>query len=213
MPPPADRPLAGPSRGRRVPDAPRVVTEPAGDDVTRLLGDLRDGRDGAAEALFELVYDELYRQARWQMQKQPGGHTLQATALVNEAYVKLLGRKQSTWQNRSHFLAVAAKAMRSILVDHARGKQRQKRKAGEHRIPLDYAVEAFEVKARDLVALDDALERLGEMDPQLAKVVELRFFGNMTVPEVAEVLGVSTRTVERNWAAARAWLHGEIHEA
>jgi RNA polymerase sigma factor (TIGR02999 family) len=174
-------------------------------DITILLRRAGLG-DAAAEAeLFRLVYDELHRQAAAWMRRQPRGHTLQATALVHETYLKV-ARRDVAWNGRGHFFAVAARAMRSILVDHARGKRRAKRGAGRTRVPLDAVLVAFEDRALDILALDEAICELAEFDPQAARVVELKFFGGLTAQEVAEQIGVATRTVERDWETARAWL-------
>ena len=137
-------------------------------------------------------------------------HTLQTTALVHEVYLRLLGRTQPTWQNRAHFFAATARAMRQILVDHARGKRSQKRGAQGNKVSLDDVAAATGVSDLDLLALDDALVALSENDPRKARVVELRFFGGLTREEIAEVLGVTTRTVEREWKFAQAWLRREL---
>ncbi len=180
------------------------------DDVSRLLRDIENGVVGASERLFPLLYRELHDQAVQQMNAQRRDHTLQPTALVNEAYIKLVSRAES-WKNRRHFLAVAATAMRQILVDHARGKSRKKRAAT--RVPMDGVTETFEEAAYDLVALDDALRLLADQDETAAKVVELRFFGGLTVEQASIVLDTSIRTVERNWTLAKAWLHREMRRA
>ena len=175
------------------------------DDLTQLLR--RSGDDPAVEEqLLGLVYGELRRMAARFMQGQNQGHSLQPTDLVHECFLKIHRRDADTYANRNHFLAVAARAMRSILVDHARAKGRQKRKAGEHRVPLDDWVVTFETASDDLLQVNEALNRLELQSPEAAKVVELRFFGGYSYPEVADILGISARTVERKWRFARSQL-------
>ena len=152
-----------------------------------------------------LVYEELRRLAGAQLRSERSGHTLQATALVNEAYLKLVDQKRTRWRNRAHFFAIAARLMRRILVDHARRARALKRSAGR-RVTLDEALALAPEPDVDLVALDDAMEALGGLDPNLTRLVELRFFGGLTIEETAEVLDVSPATVKREWASARAWL-------
>lgn len=176
--------------------------------VTQLLRRAADGDTSASEELFSAVYDDLRLRAARLMQG-PGAHTLQPTAVVNEAWLRL-SSGMSDLESRRHFLAVAARAMRSVLVDHARSKNAQKRGGGASRLELDATVEVFEQRSGDLVELDDALAQLESMDPQLAKLVELRFFGGRTIAETAEVLSISTATVERHWRTARSWLHAEL---
>jgi len=173
-------------------------------------------RSGDAEALNELiprVYDELHRLARQHLRRERDGHTLQSTALVNEVYVRLLGQGLAI-ENRVHFFAVSSHLMRQILVDHARQRQASKRGKGFEKVTLSEA-EALLPQTRniDLMALDDALHELGRADPQLTRIVELRFFGGLSIEESAEVLGTSPSTVKREWAAARAWLHRELTQA
>ncbi len=182
--------------------------EPVDLRITDLLRRMSRGDAEAESALLAFLYEELHRVARACMRGQPPGHTLQATALVHEAYLRLVRLRDFPWKDRDHFLAVAARAMRSVLVDHARGKGRAKRGGkNRRRHPLDSVVVSYEERALDLLALNDALERLAGLDAQAAKVVERRFFGGMTVEEVARGLGVSVRTVERDWEMARTWLH------
>lgn len=176
--------------------------------VTLLLKQMADGDESAASELFELVYSDLRARAARLMQSEHG-HTLQPTAVVNEAWMKLAGGGVS-WESRGHFLGVAAKAMRSVLVDHARAKKASKRGGDAQRVALDAAVHVFEERALDLVRLDAALEQLNQIDPKLGQLVELRFFGGLTIPETAEVMGVSTPTIERGWRAARSWLGHEL---
>ena len=176
-------------------------------DATLLLERLREGDADAGAALFELVYGELRARAG-ALLGAGGGHTLQATALVNEAWMRL-DRAGSTPENRAHFLAVAAKAMRSVLVDHARAKRARKRDGGE-RILLDEALVVYSSRVPDVLELHDELERLTALDARMARVVELRFFGGLSIDETARVLGVGHATVERAWQTARAWLRSRL---
>jgi RNA polymerase sigma factor (TIGR02999 family) len=180
------------------------------EDVTQVLEQLRNGDKRAADKLLPLVYDEFRALARHYLAQERANHTLQPTALVHEAYLKLVDQSRVDWQGRSHFFAVAAQAMRRILVDHARSRQRDKRGGGRARVLLDEAVALSPQKDEDVLALDEALERLAQLDPRQAKVVELRFFGGMNVEEVAAALQVSKRTVEGDWTFARAWLSREL---
>ncbi|HZU25425.1 MAG TPA: sigma-70 family RNA polymerase sigma factor [Bryobacteraceae bacterium] len=178
--------------------------------VTQLLLDWRGGHREALDALTPLVYDELRRMARRHLQRERPGHTLQSTALVNEAFVKMINQEVS-WQNRAHFFAMAAQFMRRILVDHARGRHAAKR-GGEAacRLTLDEGVALTSQREVDVMALDSALERLAALDPQQGRIVELRFFGGLSIEETAEVLEISPATVKREWAMARAWLFREL---
>lgn len=176
----------------------------ADETITRILQRVAAGEEDAAERLFSILYVDL-RDRAGRMMAGAGGHTLQPTAVVHEAWLKLSGGELD-WKNRSHFLGVAAKTMRSILIDHARAKQSAKRGGGAKRQHLDEAVRVYEERAIDLLALNDALETLAQHDPELARLVELRFFGGLTIAETAEVLGVSTPTVERSWRSARSLL-------
>lgn len=182
-------------------------------EVTRLLQQWRTGDAAALEALTPLVYGELRRLAERQMRCERPDHTLQATALVHEAYLRLAGPASPDWQDRAHFFAVAARLMRRILVDHARARRFAKRGGGAVRVSLDEAAALWEERAGDLVALDEALERLGALDPLGQRIVELRFFGGLSVEESAEALGVSPAAVKRGWRSARAWLHAELSAA
>jgi len=178
--------------------------------ITELLIDWNNGSPEAMEKLMPMVESELRRIAANYMRRERPGHTLQTSALVNEAYLKLVDQRQVRWQNRSHFFALASQLMRRILLDHARSQRRVKR--GGDAIPLnldDVAVMAPE-KSAELVALDDALTRLAEFDPRKAKIVEMRFFGGLTVDEVAEALGIAPITVMLHWRLARAWLQREM---
>lgn len=178
--------------------------------VTRLLEEAADGSATAVERLFPVVYEELRRLASAFLGRERPDHTLQTTALVHEAYLKLADQRRAGWKTRAQFLGVAAKAMRRILVDHARAKKAAKRGGGQRGLALDETVAAFEERAVDLVALDEALERLRALDEQKMRIVELRFFGGLTSEETAEVLGIGLRTVERDWAMAKAWLRGQV---
>ncbi len=182
------------------------------EDVTLVLEQMRQGDMRAADKLLPLVYNEFRALARHYLAQERANHTLQPTALVHEAYMKLVDQTRVNWQGRSHFFAVAAQAMRRILVDHARSHQRDKRGGGRARVVLDEAVALSPQKDEDVLALDEALERLAAIDPRQAKIVELRFFGGLSVEEVSEALGVSKRTVEGDWAFARAWLSRELRE-
>jgi len=177
-------------------------------EVTQLLHNVRDGKEGAFDELFSLVYAELRKVARGALHKQRREHTLQTTALVNEAYLKLAPHADASWQNRAHFFSIAARAMKQILIDHARKRTAQKRGGDRDRTTLTSKHLAFEVALEELLALDEALDRLDERQRQ---VVEYRFFGGMTEEEIAEVLDVSTRTVQRDWAKARAWLYRDLY--
>ncbi len=178
--------------------------------VTQVLAQLRDGDAQAAGKLLPLVYDELRWLAGRYMRAETEGHTLQPTALVHEAYLRLVSHADANWQNRAHFFAVAAQAMRNILVDHARGLRAVKRGGGRHRLPLDEASDVSLERGEYVLALDEALSKLAAFDPQQGRVVELRFFAGLTIEETAEVLGVSPKTIQRDWLMARAWLHREV---
>jgi RNA polymerase sigma-70 factor, ECF subfamily len=181
-------------------------------DVSVLLQAWSNGDRSALEKLTPIVYQELRRLARRYMQGERRGHSLQATALVNEAYTRLVDYKRMQWQNRAHFFAVSAQLMRRILVEHAR-RHNLKRGAGVQQVSLDEAVAVGNDQDTDLVALDDAMNALARIDPRKVEVVEMRFFGGLSVEETAEVLKVSTITVKRDWRAARAWLYCELNGA
>lgn len=182
-------------------------------EITRLLVAWSDGDESALAELTPLVYGELHRLAHHYMGGERTGHTLQTTALVNEAYVRLIDWKSVRWQSRAHFFAVSAQLMRRILVDFARSRGYLKRGGGAHALTLDDAAFASDEKGADLVALDEALSALAKIDARQSKVVELRFFGGLTNEEAAEVLKVSPATVRRDWSLARAWLHRELSNA
>ncbi len=178
--------------------------------ITQLLAAWSEGDQSALNAMMPLVYGELHRMARRFMARQNPGHTLQPTALINEAFIKLVGNENKEWKNRAHFFGVAAQAMRHILVDYARSRNYAKRGAGAQRVELDQAVAVTDEASGDIVALDDALNELSKVDRRKSQVVELRYFGGLTVEETAEVLKVSTITVMRDWSLAKAWLYREL---
>ena len=184
--------------------------EPMGDDITLLLNQLTQGKAEAQEQLMLVIYRELRRLAGAHLRRERSDHTLQATALVNEAFLKLVENQNCTWQNRNHFFAIASTMMRRVLVDYARKRNRQKRGAGER--PVEFEEEMFlsEQKSAEILELDNALERLYELEPRQVRVIELRFFGGLTVDQSADVLGVSPKTVKRDWNVARAWLHRDL---
>ncbi len=184
-------------------------TKQPGVEVSQLLRAWSDGDQSALDRLTPIVYQELHRLARWHMRGERPGHSLQATALVNEAYMRLADYKHMGWQNRAHFFAVSAQVMRRILVDYAR-RHNLKRGGGVQRVSLDEAAIVGGDRPADLVALDDALKTLARLDPRKAQVVELRFFGGLSVPETAEVLKLSAVTVMRDWNTAKAWLYREL---
>jgi RNA polymerase sigma factor (TIGR02999 family) len=178
--------------------------------VTALLARARSGDASALADVFPLIYDELHRLAQQQLRREPDGHTLSPTALVHEAYMRLIDYTRTEWAGRAHFMAVAATAMRRILVDHARGHRSLKRGGALRRVSLDAVDLGTEDRAELLVAIDDALGRLKALDARQAQVVECRFFGGMTEEETAEALGIGLRTVKRDWAKAKSWLHREL---
>jgi RNA polymerase sigma-70 factor, ECF subfamily len=178
--------------------------------VTELLVRARSGDSAALADVFPLIYDELRRLAQAQLRREPDGHTLTPTALVHEAYMRLIDYSRVEWANRAHFMAVASTAMRRILVDHARGHRSIKRGGGRRPVSIDEVELGTEDRAELLVAIDEALERLKVTEPRQAQVVECRFFGGMTEEETAEALGIGLRTVKRDWARAKSWLHREI---
>lgn len=181
-------------------------------DVTDTLAQLASGKHEAADNLMPLVYDQLRGLARSMLNQESPGQTLQPTALVNETYLRMADQTRVDWRGKTHFFAIGAKMMRRILVDHARSKKRQKRGGGMHRIPLHDDLRVTNRNDEDVLAIEAALCKLTELDPRQAQIVELRFFGGLTVEEVAEVLGVSKRTVESDWTMVRAWLRRELAE-
>jgi len=182
---------------------------PSSDEVTVLLNQMSAGSDTAPEALLPLVYDDLRRLAHAYFTKENPDHTLQATALVHEAYIRLVNWENVSWQNRAHFFAVAAEVMRRILIDHARKRNAQKRSGGQ-RIVLDDAVSLPDKKDFDILKLEEALSSLEKVDPRQAKIVELRFFGGLSIEETSFVLNISETTVRREWTFAKAWFQREM---
>jgi RNA polymerase sigma factor (TIGR02999 family) len=179
-------------------------------EISQLLVSWSNGDEAALEQLVPLVYPELRKLARRYMRKENPGHTLQTSALINEAYLRLVDQQHVQWQDRGHFFAVATQVMRHILIDHARKYRYSKRGSGAQRVPLDEVVVIGQERAVDLLALDDALTSLAKIDERKSKIVELRFFGGLSVEETAEVMKVSSVTVMREWRIAKAWLHREI---
>ncbi|HLK31460.1 MAG TPA: sigma-70 family RNA polymerase sigma factor [Terriglobales bacterium] len=181
-------------------------------EVTVLLSAITKGDAEAASRLVPLVYGELRRLAASYMRRERPDHTLQATALVHEAYLKLVEQRAANWQSRAHFFGVAAQLMRRILIDHARGHLRQKRGGEQHKVSLEEALVFSDQHAEEVLAVDESLNRLAKLDPRQARVVEMRFFGGLEVEEVAEVLQVSAKTVKRDWSVAKAWLYADLKE-
>jgi RNA polymerase sigma-70 factor, ECF subfamily len=179
--------------------------------VTHLLKAWADGDETAKEMLVPLVYSELHRMARRYMARETPGNCLQPTALIHEAFLRLLEAKNIHWQNRAHFFAISARIMRRILVEHARARHCAKRGGNAQPVNLDEAIGFTTERARDLIALDDALNSLAKLDPRQSQLVELRFFGGLTLEETGVVLGLSPRTVRREWSMARAWLYRALH--
>ncbi|HXC70301.1 MAG TPA: sigma-70 family RNA polymerase sigma factor [Pyrinomonadaceae bacterium] len=182
-------------------------------ELTQLLIDWSNGDRAALDKLMPLIDEELRRLAHRYMTRERAGHTLQTTALVNEAFLRLVNRKNLQWQNRAHFFGIAAQLMRTILVDHARSHASAKRGGGARKLELDEAMVISQQKAAEVIALDDALKQLALLDPQQSRIVELRFFGGLTVEEAAEVLQVSPATIKREWSTAKAWLYHELAKA
>ncbi|MDT4897658.1 MAG: hypothetical protein QOH25_2735 [Acidobacteriota bacterium] len=180
-------------------------------EITRMLQAWSGGDREALDDLMPLVYDELHRQASRYLRRERQNHTIQTTALIHEAYLQLIDQREVNWQNRAHFFAIAAQAMRRILVNYAKARHREKRGGVNENLPLEEAAfVASEGSGVDLVALDEALTRLAEFDEQQARIVELRYFSGLSIEETAEVLGVSTATVKRDWNMAKAWLLQEL---
>jgi RNA polymerase sigma factor (TIGR02999 family) len=186
------------------------MTGASASEITQLLQAWSGGSEEALEQLIPLVNEELYRQARRYMARERAGHTLQASALINEVYLRLIDWRNVRWEDRAHFFGVAAGLMRRALVDHARRKRYAKRGGGAITVSLDPAAVASPPRSADLVAIDDALKSLAAFDARKSRIVELRFFGGLTVEETAEVLKVSPRTIKREWSLARAWLYSEL---
>ena len=183
---------------------------PSPKDVSRLLEEWSNGNQTALDELVPLVYEELHRMAKRHLGRERPDHTLQTTALVNEVYLRLIDQKNVRWQNRAHFFAIAARLMRRILIDHARAHHYAKRGGAAIKVTLGKAIDVSKQRTAELVSLDDAMTALATVDPRKSQVVELRFFGGMSVEETAEVLGVSPVTVMRDWSTAKAWLHREM---
>ena len=182
-------------------------------EITQLLCNWSQGDKAALDQLMPLVYPELRRLAKRHMAREDPAHTLQTSALINEAYLKLVDQKSVQWQSRAHFFAVAAQVMRHILVDHARTRNYAKRGGGALKLPLDEAAALTEQRATQLVALDDALRDLSALDARKSQIIELRFFGGLSLEETAEVMKISPSTVQREWRAAKAWLHRTMSKA
>ena len=180
-------------------------------EITRLLREVRTGNASAESTLMEALYPDLKRIAAGYLRHERRGHTLQPTALVNEAWLQLLGQTEKNWTNRSHFFAIASRLMRRIMVDYARKKNAGKRGGGLRRVELTEALAISDDGLEQILLIDAALNRLAAWDPRQCRVVELRFFGGLSEDEVAQVLGVASRTVKRDWKVARAWLHGELN--
>jgi RNA polymerase sigma-70 factor (ECF subfamily) len=183
---------------------------PATQNVTGMLRDWTNGDQEALDKLIPVVYDELRRQAARYLRGERPGHTLQTTALIHEAYLRLIKQHNVEWKDRAHFYAIAARLMRQILVDHARKRQAAKRGGSDIKVPLEEEMAISPERSVDLVALDEALTRLAGIDPQQSRIVEMRYFSGLSTEETAEVMGVSSRTVKRDWNVAKAWLRQEI---
>ncbi len=183
---------------------------PSQQDITHLLQAWSEGDEAALESLTPLVYEELHRLARGYMAQERPDHTLQTTALVNEAFLRLINWRRVSWRNRAHFFGVSARLMRHVLVDFARRRPKDKREDKLHQVALDEALVLCRERSPDLIALDDALKTLAELDHRKSKIVELRFFGGLTIKDMAEVLQISPITVKREWNKARAWLLREL---
>jgi RNA polymerase sigma factor (TIGR02999 family) len=181
-------------------------------DLTRILQDVQSGREHASQELVTALYDELRAMARRDLAGERVGHTLQPTALVNEAWLRLFTGEQTNFENRAHFFAAAATAIRRVLADHARRRRAEKRGGARGRVPLDEIDVCGALRSEDVLALDEALERLAVFAPVQARVIEMRFFGGMTTPELARALHLSESTIERHWRLARAWLRNELEE-
>jgi RNA polymerase sigma factor (TIGR02999 family) len=186
------------------------MTQPSSSDVTLLLQRLTDGDQDALDQLIPLIYDELHRLAAFHLQRERVDHTLQTTGLVHEAYLRLVDQKEAQWKNRGHFFAVASQAMRRVLVDYARRHEAVKRGNAVPKIPLDEALAFSQENTHQVLAIDELLEKLALLDPTESKIVELRFFGGLTVEETAEVMDISPATVKREWSVAKAWLLREL---
>ena len=187
-----------------------MTQPPRQHEITELLAEWRDGNESALDELYPLVYNELHRLARRYMTRERKGHTLQTTALINEAYVRLVDQKNVKWANRSHFFAISAQIMRRILIDHARHHAYAKRGGGARQVSLEEAATVVPNQSEELLRLDEALKSLAEMDPRRSQVVEMRYFGGLNNEEIAGVLHISGNTVTRDWNMARAWLYQQL---
>jgi RNA polymerase sigma-70 factor, ECF subfamily len=187
-----------------------VTQPPRQHEITELLAEWREGNQSALDELYPLVYNELHRLARRYMSRERKGHTLQTTALINEAYVRLVDQKNVQWANRSHFFAISAQIMRRILIDHARRHAYAKRGGGAQQVSLEEAATVAPDLGHELIRLDEALKSLAEMDPRRSQVVEMRYFGGLNNEEIAGVLHISENTVTRDWNMARAWLYQQL---
>jgi RNA polymerase sigma factor (TIGR02999 family) len=189
----------------------KEMNEKAPSEITQMLIELTGGNQDVVNQILPHIYDELRRLAGSYLRRERADHTLQPTALVHEAYMKLIDQKQVHWQNRAHFFGIAAQVMRRILMDHARKHTAEKRGGDADKLPLEEEILVVShEKSADLIALDDALQTLAEFDEQKAKIVELRYFGGLSIEETAEVMGVSVPTINRQWRMAKAWLHAEL---
>jgi RNA polymerase sigma factor (TIGR02999 family) len=188
-----------------------VATANRSDEVSQLLRAWSDGNGKALDELLPLVYDELHRQAHRFLRRERQSHTLQTTALVHEAYLNLIRQNRITWQNREHFFAISANLMRRVLVNYANARHRKKRGGADENLELDDSILiATKTKDLDLLALDEALTRLGKMDEQQAQIVELRYFGGLTIEETSDVMGIAPATIKRDWKLTKAWLYREL---
>jgi RNA polymerase sigma-70 factor, ECF subfamily len=182
------------------------------ENITHLLIELSNGKRSTLDALLPLVYDEMKRMAAGYLRRERADHTLQPTALVHEAYLRLVDQTRVNWQNRAHFFGVAAQIMRRLLVDHARKHNAEKRGQDFQKLSLDENIDRAVERSSELIALDDALKALAEFDEQKARMVELRYFGGLSIEETADVMGVTPTTIKRHWRFAKAWLHGEMQK-
>ena len=187
-----------------------MSTPGSSSEFSRALAEWKGGNREVEPRLFSLLYNELHRLAAHYLRQERPDHTLQATALVHEAFIRLMGQTGSDWHDRSHFFAVAAQSMRRILVDHARAHLARKRGGGQQKVTFDEPLVVSDEQSGMMMALDEALDRLARLDTRQSKIVELRYFGGFTTAEIAQLLGISEKTVEREWDLARAWLHSEI---
>lgn len=186
------------------------MEKPSNSELTELLIGWGNGDETALDRLIPIVDRELHRIAHFHMNREDPGHTLQTTALVNEAYLKLINQRDVRWQNRAHFFAIASKLMRRILLDHAKGQQRAKRGGGAQQVSLSEVFISSDKPSAELIALDEALKKLAEFDLQKSNIVEMRYFGGLTMEEIAEVLGISPASVRRHWTMAKAWLRRQV---